>query len=125
MIKMKNNESMKCRNKNENNSRRGAAALGFTLLWVYISVGVTLFMLYLVFDLLMPTVAALDNAMYQTVTQMQAAGTINESWVSTYTSRGVWIMHDAFYWLFFGYVGGLILIVFLYGASRRQTTPFG
>jgi hypothetical protein len=78
---------------------------------------ISLVMIYLFYDFMMPIVAQIDSAEYNQVISM--GPWITSTWMNSYTSNGVWIMHDAFYWSFWGFVIAIISFTIIY-AVRRQ-----
>jgi hypothetical protein len=92
------------------------------LVAVFISVGLTVILLYLMFDMLLPVFAFLDNMQYQYITSTN----LNASypWLNTWTDRGVWVLHDTIYIFFFGMFIALAVYVIVRAARRTGSETY-
>ena len=88
---------------------------GFTMLFVVLGASLSMLVLYFLWSVMMPIVGTIDNTMYSTVMGMN----LTESWISDYTNRGVWLIHDSFTLFMWGCVIAIVATVIIF-AVRRQ-----
>jgi hypothetical protein len=95
---------------------------GVGLVYLWVGVAFTLVVLYLMFSFLLPVLAQVDNTMYGYMvgTNMN----ISQPWINTWTDNGVWILHDATYWFFFGLMAAIIIAGIIISARREPNETY-
>ena len=95
---------------------------GVGLVFLWVGIGFTLVVMYMMFSFLLPVLAQIDNTMYGYVVSTNA--NVSQPWINTWTDNGVWILHDATYWLFLGMMAAIIIAGIIISARREPNETY-
>ena len=97
-------------------NRKGLSGMGLVGLWV--SIGLTVFILLMIYNVVLPILGMTDNMMYGYVTQN---GGWSLPWILSWTNNGTWILHDAVPILFYGVLIAIVAVGIIVSLQREPS----